>query len=44
MLLLDGYGGFTSEHSDLAGDELREAMARVWAEGPELGVHTRDHR
>ena len=40
VLLLDGYGGFLSEHSDLAGDELREAMSRVWAEGPELGVHT----
>ncbi|HET9105013.1 MAG TPA: FtsK/SpoIIIE domain-containing protein [Solirubrobacteraceae bacterium] len=39
VLILDGYGGFVSEHSDLSGDELREAMARVWAEGPELGVH-----
>jgi DNA segregation ATPase FtsK/SpoIIIE, S-DNA-T family len=40
VLLLDGYGGFASEHGDLAGDTLREALARVWADGPELGIHT----
>jgi S-DNA-T family DNA segregation ATPase FtsK/SpoIIIE len=40
VILLDGYGGFASEHSDIAGDALREALARVWADGPELGVHT----
>ncbi len=40
VLLLDGYGGFASEHADLAGDAVREALARVWADGPELGVHT----
>jgi S-DNA-T family DNA segregation ATPase FtsK/SpoIIIE len=40
VLLIDGYGGFVSEHSDIAGDALRETMARVWADGPELGVHT----
>ena len=40
MLLLDGYAGFASEHADLAGDALREALARVWADGPELGIHT----
>ena len=39
VVLLDGYGGFASEHGDLAGDALREALARVWADGPELGVH-----
>jgi S-DNA-T family DNA segregation ATPase FtsK/SpoIIIE len=39
VLLLDGYGGFASEHGDLAGDALREALARVWADGPELGIH-----
>ena len=39
VLLLDGYGGFVSEHGDLAGDELRDALARVWADGPELGIH-----
>jgi DNA segregation ATPase FtsK/SpoIIIE, S-DNA-T family len=39
VLLLDGYGGFASEHGDLAGDPLREALARVWADGPELGIH-----
>ncbi len=39
VVLLDGYGGFASEHSDLAGDALREALARVWADGPELGIH-----
>jgi S-DNA-T family DNA segregation ATPase FtsK/SpoIIIE len=40
VLLLDGYAGFASEHGDLAGDALREALARVWADGPELGMHT----
>jgi DNA segregation ATPase FtsK/SpoIIIE, S-DNA-T family len=40
VVLLDGYGGFASEHGDLAGDALREALARVWADGPELGIHT----
>jgi S-DNA-T family DNA segregation ATPase FtsK/SpoIIIE len=40
VLLLDGYAGFASEHADLAGDALREALARVWADGPELGIHT----
>jgi len=39
VLLLDGYAGFTSEHDDLGGDELREALARVWADGAELGIH-----
>jgi S-DNA-T family DNA segregation ATPase FtsK/SpoIIIE len=40
VLLLDGYAGFASEHADLSGDALREALARVWADGPELGIHT----
>lgn len=40
VVLLDGYGGFASEHADLGGDALREALARVWADGPELGIHT----
>ena len=39
VLLLDGYSGFASEHNDLAGDSTREALARVWADGPELGIH-----
>jgi DNA segregation ATPase FtsK/SpoIIIE, S-DNA-T family len=39
VLLLDGYGGFASEHGDVGGDALREALARVWADGPELGIH-----
>ena len=39
VLMLDGYAGFASEHADLAGDALREALARVWADGPELGIH-----
>ncbi|HEY3728743.1 MAG TPA: FtsK/SpoIIIE domain-containing protein [Solirubrobacteraceae bacterium] len=39
VLLLDGYGGFASEHGDIGGDALREALARVWADGPELGIH-----
>jgi S-DNA-T family DNA segregation ATPase FtsK/SpoIIIE len=39
VLLLDGYAGFLSEHDDLSGDAQREALARVWADGPELGIH-----
>ena len=39
VLLLDGYAGFASEHGDLAGDATREALARVWADGPEVGIH-----
>jgi S-DNA-T family DNA segregation ATPase FtsK/SpoIIIE len=39
VILLDGYAGFASEHSDLAGDEVRDALARVWADGPEVGIH-----
>jgi DNA segregation ATPase FtsK/SpoIIIE, S-DNA-T family len=39
VVLLDGYGGFASEHGDIGGDALREALARVWADGAELGVH-----
>ncbi len=39
VVLLDGYGGFASEHGDIGGDALREALARVWADGPELGIH-----
>jgi S-DNA-T family DNA segregation ATPase FtsK/SpoIIIE len=39
VLLLDGYAGFASEHGDLAGDAVREALARVWADGPEVGIH-----
>ena len=39
VLLLDGYAGFTSEHSDVAGESAREELARVWADGSELGVH-----
>ena len=39
VVLLDGYGGFASEHGDVGGDALREALARVWADGAELGIH-----
>jgi DNA segregation ATPase FtsK/SpoIIIE, S-DNA-T family len=39
VVLLDGYSGFASEHDDLAGDATREALARVWADGPEVGIH-----
>ncbi len=39
VVLLDGYGGFASEHADVGGDALREALARVWADGAELGIH-----
>jgi len=39
VLLLDGYAGFASEHGDLAGDATREALGRIWADGPEVGIH-----
>jgi S-DNA-T family DNA segregation ATPase FtsK/SpoIIIE len=39
VLLLDGYAGFTSEHSEGTGESAREELARVWADGSELGVH-----
>ena len=39
VVLLDGYGGFAAEHGDIGGDALREALARVWADGAELGIH-----
>ncbi len=39
VVLLDGYGGFASEHGDVGGDAVREELARVWADGPELGIH-----
>jgi DNA segregation ATPase FtsK/SpoIIIE, S-DNA-T family len=39
VVLLDGYTGFAAEHDDLAGDATREALARVWADGPEVGIH-----
>ena len=39
VVLLDGYGGFASEHGDIGGDALREALARVWSDGAELGIH-----
>jgi S-DNA-T family DNA segregation ATPase FtsK/SpoIIIE len=40
VLMLDGFAGFTSEHNDIAGDALRDALSRIWADGPELGIHT----
>jgi S-DNA-T family DNA segregation ATPase FtsK/SpoIIIE len=39
VVLLDGYAAFASEHGDVGGDALREALARVWSDGPELGLH-----
>jgi S-DNA-T family DNA segregation ATPase FtsK/SpoIIIE len=39
VVLLDGYGAFASEHGDIGGDALREALARVWSDGAELGIH-----
>jgi DNA segregation ATPase FtsK/SpoIIIE, S-DNA-T family len=39
VLLLDGYAGFTSEHSDIAGEAARDQLSRVWADGSELGIH-----
>jgi DNA segregation ATPase FtsK/SpoIIIE, S-DNA-T family len=39
VLLLDGYAGFAAEHAEGTGESAREELARVWADGPELGVH-----
>ncbi|HWF73831.1 MAG TPA: FtsK/SpoIIIE domain-containing protein [Solirubrobacteraceae bacterium] len=39
VVLLDGYAGFAAEHDDLAGDATRDALARVWADGPEVAIH-----
>jgi DNA segregation ATPase FtsK/SpoIIIE, S-DNA-T family len=39
VLLLDGYGGFAAEHAEGTGESAREELARVWADGAELGVH-----
>jgi S-DNA-T family DNA segregation ATPase FtsK/SpoIIIE len=39
FLLVDNYGALASEHSDIAGLELIDALQRVYADGPELGVH-----
>jgi S-DNA-T family DNA segregation ATPase FtsK/SpoIIIE len=39
VVLLDGYAGFAAEHDDLAGDATRDALARVWADGAEVGIH-----
>jgi DNA segregation ATPase FtsK/SpoIIIE, S-DNA-T family len=39
VLLIDGYSGFAAEQDGAGGEGLREALARVWADGPELGVH-----
>lgn len=39
VLLVDSYGGFAAEHSDSAGDALRDIFSRLWADGPELGLH-----
>ena len=39
VVLLDGYAGFAAEHDDIVGDATRESLARVWADGPEVGIH-----
>ncbi|MCL2769117.1 MAG: FtsK/SpoIIIE domain-containing protein, partial [Solirubrobacterales bacterium] len=39
VVLLDGYAGFAAEHSDVVGDAVRDDLARVWADGPEVGIH-----
>jgi DNA segregation ATPase FtsK/SpoIIIE, S-DNA-T family len=39
VLLLDGYAGFAAEHAEGTGESAREELARVWADGAELGVH-----
>ena len=39
VVLLDGYAGFAAEHSDALGDAVRDDLTRVWADGPEVGIH-----
>ena len=39
VLLLDGYAGFAAEQSDATGDSVRDDLGRVWADGPEVGIH-----
>ena len=39
VLLLDGYAGFAAEQSDATGDAVRDDLSRVWADGPEVGIH-----
>jgi S-DNA-T family DNA segregation ATPase FtsK/SpoIIIE len=40
VVLVDGYGSFASLHTDLVGMEALENFARVYADGPSVGVHT----
>ena len=39
MLLLDNYGGFTAAFDDFAGNEVREQLQRVIADGAGLGMY-----
>jgi S-DNA-T family DNA segregation ATPase FtsK/SpoIIIE len=40
VLLIDGYSGFAAEQDAAGGEGMREALMRIWADGPELGIHT----
>ena len=40
VLLVDGYATFAAERADLAGLQVVEDLARVFADGPAVGVHT----
>jgi S-DNA-T family DNA segregation ATPase FtsK/SpoIIIE len=39
VVLLDGYAAFAAEHSDVAGLTVIDDLARVFADGPEVGIH-----
>lgn len=39
VLLLDNFAGFTAAFDDVGGRELLDAFARLYAEGPGVGIH-----
>ena len=39
VVLLDGYAAFAAEHNDVAGLIVMDDLARVFADGPEVGIH-----
>jgi S-DNA-T family DNA segregation ATPase FtsK/SpoIIIE len=40
MTLIDGWSAFVAEYNDLAGTAVLDALTRVFADGPELGIYT----
>jgi S-DNA-T family DNA segregation ATPase FtsK/SpoIIIE len=39
VVLIDNYGAFTADFEAAAGNEVLEAFMRVYADGPEVGIH-----